>query len=180
MQLHNFNICSLTCLSFSNISNGSQWTGLRSLQINKITHIAARTYNKFIYYQSLLQQASYLSLSVFKTVIMPCPTTQQNITFLRLIAAILNWGHTQYNRLYMNPTQVYTAYNWYTVTPQPEGPKYTLTNCICIPCFYITAHLNIVINICSMPATRLQQWVANKSDTLLCHIAHIVDITHAN
>ena len=136
------------------------------------------TYNNFIFYQSLLQQD--LCLSVFKTVTMPCQTTQQNFTFLQLIAAILNWGHTYNNRLYMNPTQVYIAYNLYTVTPQPEGPNYTLTNCICIPCFYITACLNIVINVCSMAATRLKHRVANKSDSLLSHVAHISDITHAN
>jgi len=29
-------------------------------------------------------------------------------------------------------------------TPQP-GPKNTLTNCICTPCFYRTACLNTVI-----------------------------------
>ena len=80
----------------------------------------------------------------------------------------------------MNPIQVYTAYNLCTVTPQAEGPKNTLTNCICTPCFYMTACLNIVINLCSMPATRLRQWVANKSDTLRCHVAHISDITRAN
>jgi len=40
--------------------------------------------------------------------------------------------------------------------------------------------LNIVINFCSMPAMRLKQWVAKISDTLLCHAAHISDITHAN
>ena len=78
------------------------------------------------------------------------------------------------------PIQAYTAFNFYTVTPQPEGPKNTVTNCICTPCFYITACLNIVINFCSMPAMRLKQWVANKSDTLLCHIAQISDIMHAN
>ena len=80
----------------------------------------------------------------------------------------------------MNPIQAHTACNLYTVTPQPEGPKITLTNCICSLCFYITACLNIVINFCSMPATRLKQCMANKSDTLLCHVAHISDITHAN
>ena len=37
-----------------------------------------------------------------------------------------------------------------------------------------------VINFSSMLATRLKQWVANKSDMLLCHIAHISDIIHAN
>jgi len=111
---------------------------------------------------------------------MPRQTTQQNFTVLGLVAAILNCGHTHYNRSYMNPTQVYPTYNLYTVTPQPEGPKSTLTNCICTPRFYITACLNIVINFCSMPATRLKQWVANKSDTLLCHVAHTADITHAN
>jgi len=40
MHLHNFNICSLMCLSFSNISTVSHWTGPHSLQINKSTHIA--------------------------------------------------------------------------------------------------------------------------------------------
>ena len=80
----------------------------------------------------------------------------------------------------MNPIQVYTAYNLYTVTPQPEGPTNTLTNCICTPCFYTIAGLNIVINFSSIPATRLKQWVANKSDTLLCHVARISDITYAN
>ena len=57
MQHHNFNICSLMCLSFSDISNGSH---SRSLQTNKRTHIATGTYNNFILYQSLLQHASYL------------------------------------------------------------------------------------------------------------------------
>jgi len=111
---------------------------------------------------------------------MPCQTTQQNLTFLGLVAAILNSTHTHQNRLHMNSIQVYTAYNLYTVTPQTEGSKNTLTNCICTPCFYITACLNIVINFCSLPAMRLKWWVANKFDTLLCHVAHIADITHAN
>jgi len=168
------------CLSFSNISSVSHWTGPRSLHTNKHTHTATGTDNNFIFYQSLLQHALYLWLSVYKTVTMPCQTTQQNLTFLGLVAAILNCAHTHHNRLYMNPIQVYTAYNLYTVTPQTEGPKNTFTNCICTPCFYITASLNIVINFCSMPATRLKQAVANKSDTLLCHIAHIADITHVN
>jgi len=75
-HLHNFNICSLMC----------------SLQINKHTHLATGTYNDFIFYQSLPQHASYLWLTVFKTMIMPCHTTQQNFTFLGLVAAILNWG----------------------------------------------------------------------------------------
>ena len=158
MHLHNFNICSLMFLSFNNISNGTQWTGPHSLQINKYTHIATGTQNNFIFYQSMLQHASYLLLSVFKTVTMPRQTTQQNFTFLGLVAAILNWGHTHYNRSYMNPVHVYTAYTLYTVTPQPEGPKNTVTNCICIctPRFYVTACLNIVINFCSMPASRLK------------------------
>jgi len=130
---------------------------------------------------SVTATAGLIPLTVcFKTVTMPCPTTQKNFTFLVLEAAILNWGHTHHNRLYMNPIQVYTAYNLYTVTPQPEGPTNTLTNCICTPCFYITACLNIVINFCSMPATRLEEWVANKSNILLCHVAHISDITHAH
>ena len=122
MHLHNFNIRSLICLSFSNISNRSQRTGPRSLQIKKRTHIAAGTYNNFIFYKLLLQHASYLS--AFKTMAMPCQTTQQNFTFLGLVAAILNWVHTHY-KSYMNPIQVYTAYNLYTFTPQPEGPTNT-------------------------------------------------------
>ena len=150
MHLRNFNICSLMCLSFSNISNGSR---PHSLQINKHTHIATGTYNNFIFYQSLLQHATYLWLSVFKTVTMPSQTTQKNFTLL--VAVILNLGHTYYNRSYMNPIQIYTAYNLYTVTPQLEGPKNTLTNGNCTPCFYIRACLNIVINFFSMPAMRL-------------------------
>ena len=168
MHLHNFNICSLMCLSYSNISNGSHCTGPRSLQINIHTHTYSyrySTYNSFIFYPSLLQHASSLWLSVFKTVTVPCQTTQQNFTFLSLVAAILNCGHTHYNRPYMYPIQVYTAYNLYTVTPQAEGSKNTLTYCICTPWFYITACLNSVINFCSMPVRRLKQWVANKSDT---------------
>ena len=108
MHLHNFNICSLMYLSFSNISNGSQWTGPRSLQTNKLTHKATGTYNNFIFYQSLLQHASYLWLSVFKTVTMPSQTTQQNFTSLGLVAAILNWGHTHHNRSNINPIQVHS------------------------------------------------------------------------
>jgi hypothetical protein len=90
-------------------------------QTNK--HIAKGIYNNFIYYQSLLQQASHPT--VFKTVTMPCQTTQQKFTFVGLVAAILNCGHTTHNRSYMDPIQVYTAYNLYTATPQPEGPKNT-------------------------------------------------------
>jgi hypothetical protein len=96
---------------------------------------------------------------------MPYQTTQHNFTFLGLAEAILNWGHTLQQVIH---------------EPQPEGPTNTLRNCICTSCFYITACLNIVTNVCSMPATRLKQWTANKSDTLLCHVAHISDNTHAN
>jgi len=63
-----------------------------SQSANKHTHTATGTYNNFIFYQSLLQHASYLRLSVFKTVTMPCQITQQNFTFIGLLAAILNWG----------------------------------------------------------------------------------------
>ena len=166
------------CLNFS---KHLQWVSMDwpSQSANKGTHTAMGTYNNFIFYQSLLQQASYLWLSVFK-VTMPCQITQQNFTFLGFVAAILNWGHTHHNRPYMNPMQVRRAYNLITLTPQQEGPKNTLTNCICTPCFYKTVCLNIVINFCSMPATRLKQWVANKSYTLLCHVDHISDIIYAN
>jgi len=60
MHLHNFIIYSLMCLSLSNTSNGSQWTGPCSLQINKHTYIATGTHNNFIFYQYLLQHVSYL------------------------------------------------------------------------------------------------------------------------
>jgi hypothetical protein len=42
------------------------------------------------------------------------------------------------------------------LTPQPVGPTNILTNCIYIPCFYITACSNIVINFCSMLAMKLK------------------------
>jgi len=168
------------CLSFSYISSGSQWTGPCSLQINKSAHIATGTYIQQFHILSINVTACLIPLTVFKTVTMPRQTTQQNFTFLGLVTAIQNWGHTHFNRSYMNPIHLYTAYTLYTVTPQPEGPKNTLTNCICTPCFYVTACLNIVTYFCSMPATRLKQCAANKSDTLTCHIAHISEITHAN
>ena len=56
----NFIICSLMCLCLSNTSNGAQWTGPCSLQINIHTYITTGTYNNFIFYQYLLQHASYL------------------------------------------------------------------------------------------------------------------------
>ena len=67
MHLRNFNICSLMCLSFSNISNGSR---PHSLQINKHTHIATGTYNNFMcnsllkYCHKFLFYASYKTLTV--------------------------------------------------------------------------------------------------------------------
>jgi hypothetical protein len=60
-------------------------------QTNKRTHTATGAYNNFIFYQSLLQHASYLWLPVFKTATMPCQTKQQNFTLLGIVAAILNW-----------------------------------------------------------------------------------------
>jgi hypothetical protein len=83
---------------------------------------------------SITATASLIPLSVYKTVTIPCQTTQQNLTFLGLVAAILNCGHTS-----QQVVHVYTAYNLYSVTSQPEGPKNTLTNCTCTPCFYTTA-----------------------------------------
>ena len=139
---------------------------------NKHTYICSYGYTQQFHILSIPATACLIPLTVFKTVTMLCQTRQDNFTFLGFVAAILNWGHTHYKRSY-------TACNLYTVTPQPEGPKNTFTNWIVI-CFYITACLNIVINFCSMPATRLKQWVANKSNTLPCHVAHISDITHAN
>jgi hypothetical protein len=148
------------CLSFSSISIGSQWKVPHSLQINKCTHTATGTYSNFILYQTMLQQALYRWLFLKMWL---CHVIQHDI-ILGLVAAILNWGHTHHNRLYINPIQVYNGYKFYTVTPQP-GPKNTLTNCICTSCFYITACLNNVTNFSSMPAKRLKQEVANKSGT---------------
>jgi len=146
-----------------------------SLQINKRTYIYSYRYKQQFHILSITATACLIPLTVFKTVTMLCQTKQQNFSFLGLVAGILNRGHTHYNRSYTNPIQVYTACNLYTVTPQPEGPKNTLTNCICTPCFNITACLNIVIHFCFMPATRLKQWwVANKLDTLLCHIVQLI------
>ena len=84
---------------------------------------------------SITVTACLIQLTIYKTVTMLCQTKQQNFSFLGLVAGILNRGHTHYNRSYTNPIQVYTACNLYTVTPQPEGPKNTLTNCICTPMF---------------------------------------------
>jgi len=111
-----------------------------------------------------------------------CHVRQHNWILLSLVllAAILNWGHTHYNWSYMNPMKVNITYNLYNFTPQSEGSTNTLTNWICTPCFYKTACLNTVTNFSSVPATRLKQWVANKSDTLFCHVAHVSDTTHAN
>ena len=80
MHLHNF-ICSLICLSFSNISNGSQWTGRCSLQINIHTHIATGTYN-FIFYQSLLQHTSDLCLFLKQWL---CHVKHHNTILLSLV-----------------------------------------------------------------------------------------------
>jgi len=170
MHLHNFNICSLMRLSFCTISNGSQWTGPRSLLTNKCTHIATGTYN-FIFYQSLLQYASYLWLTVFKTVTMPCQTTQQNFTFLGLVSAILNWGDMH----------ITTGQTW---TPQ----KYT-QHIICILLHPSQKDLKIPLHLHSMflhnsSLKHCHKFLFyasyNKPDTLLCHVAHISDNMHDN
>ena len=116
-----------------------------SQSANKQIRTYSYRYIKQFHIVSITATASLISLFVFKTVTMPSPTTKHNFTFLVLVAVIQNWVHTHYNRSYMNPIQVYTAYNLHTVTPQPEGPTNTLTNCICTSCFYITGCLNIVI-----------------------------------
>ena len=124
MHLHNFNICSLMCLSFSNISNGSQWTGPHSLQINKRTLTATGTHNNFIFYQSLLHHASYLRLPVFKTVTMPSQTTQQNFTLLGLVAAILDWGNTLQQVVHEPHTSTHSIQFVYCYTPAIRTYKY--------------------------------------------------------
>ena len=124
---------------------------------NKQTYIYSYGYIRQFHILSVTATAGLIPVTVFKTVTMSCQTTQQNFTFFGLVAASVNCRHTHHNRSYMNPIQVYTAYNLCILTPQPEGPKNTITNCICTPCFYITTCLNIVINLCSMPAMRLKQ-----------------------
>ena len=138
-----------------------------------------RYIQQFHFYQSLLQHGSYLWLSVFKTMTAISNNTTK-FYFPWSCSSNCELGTHTLQQVIHEPMQVYTTYNLYTVRPQPEGPTNTLTNCICIQCFYIIACLNIVINFCSMLAMRLKQWVANKSDTLLCHLAHNSDITQAN
>jgi len=96
-----------------------------SQSANKQTYTYSYRYIQQFHILSITATACLILLSIFKTVTMPCQTTQQNFRFLGLVAAILNWGHTHYNRSYMNPIQLYTAYNLYTVTPQQEGPTNT-------------------------------------------------------
>ena len=120
MDLHNFNICSLICLSFSNISNESQWTGPQP--VNKETYLYSQRYKQEFQILSVTAIACFIPLTVSKTVTMLCQTTKENFTFLGLVAGILNRGHTHYNRSNMNPIQ-HTAYNLYTVIPQPEDLK---------------------------------------------------------
>ena len=67
MQLHTFNICSLMCLSFSNISNGPQWKVPHSLQINKRTYIATGT-STISYFINHCHSRPHTGLSVFKNV----------------------------------------------------------------------------------------------------------------
>ena len=96
---------------------------------------------------------------------MPNNTTEFYFPFL--VASILNWGNTHHNRSYINTKKPYTAYNLDPVTPQPEGPTNSLTNCICKPRFYIPACFNTVTNFCSVPAARLKHWMANP---ILCFV----------
>jgi len=98
-----------------------------SQSANEQTYTCNYRYIQQFYILLITATACITPLTVFKTMTVPCQT-QQNFTFLGLVGAILNWGHTHYNRSYMNPIQVYTVYNLYTITPQPEGPKNTLTN----------------------------------------------------
>jgi len=116
-----------------------------SQSANKQMYTYSYRYIQQFHIVSITATPGLVPPTVFKNMTMPCQTTQQNFTLLGLVAAILNWGHTHHSRLYMNPIQVYTAYNLYTVTPQPEGPKNTLTNCICTSCFYITACLTLIL-----------------------------------
>ena len=96
-----------------------------SQSANKQMYTYSYRYIQQFHIVSITAAAGLGPLTVFKNMTMPCQTTQQNFRFLGLVAAILNWGHTHYNRSYMNPIQLYTAYNLYTVTPQQEGPTNT-------------------------------------------------------
>jgi len=158
MHLRNFSICSLMCLSFSNISNGSQWTGPCNLQINKCTSMATIHTTYFINHCYSKPHTSDCFWNSYY--VMSNNTTE--FYFPWSWSSNSELGTHTLQQVAHESIQVYTAYNLYTVTPQPEGPN-TVTNCTCTPCFYITACLKIVINVCSMPATRLLNggWQAN-------------------
>jgi hypothetical protein len=106
MQLHNFIICSLMSLSFSNISTRSQQTGPHSLQQ---TRIYRYTYNNFIFYLSLPQHASYMWLSLFKK--SDCTMSNNTAEFYlpRSYCSSSEWGTDNYS-WYINPVQVYTIH----------------------------------------------------------------------
>jgi hypothetical protein len=107
MQLHNFIICSLMSLGFSNISIRSQQTGPHSLQQ---THTYRYTNNNFIFYLSLPQHASYMWLSLFKRVTAPCQTTEQNFTCLLFIAAVMNGGQTSLQLVHKPCTSIHNTF----------------------------------------------------------------------
>jgi len=85
--------------------------GLALQSANKQTYTYSYKYVQQFHILTIAATANLIHLTVFKTVTMLCQTTQQNFTFFGLVAAILNWGDTHYNRSNMNPIQVYTAYN---------------------------------------------------------------------
>ena len=111
------------CLICSNISNGSQQTGHHSLQTNKRTHTATGTHN-FIFYQSLLQHASYPSLNVFKTVTMPRQATTE---FYSPWSCSSNSGlgkHTLQQVVHEHQTSIHSIYFVYCYTPDRRTHKY--------------------------------------------------------
>jgi len=83
MHLHNFNICSLMCLSFSNISIGSQWTGPHSLQINKCSHIAT-VHTTISYFINHHYSMSHTSDCLFLKQLL-CHVKQHNRILLSLV-----------------------------------------------------------------------------------------------
>jgi len=126
MRLHNFNICSLMCLSFSNVSIGSLCTGPRSLQTNKQKYPYSYRYIQQFHILSIPAIACLIPLTVFKTVTMSCQTTQQFYFPWSCSSNSELWTHITTGRT-LTPYK-YTQHTISIVTPQPEGPNNTLIN----------------------------------------------------
>jgi len=65
-----------------------------SQSANKQMYTYSYRYIQQFHILSITATACLVPVTVLKTVTVPCQTTQQNFTFLGLVAAILNCGHT--------------------------------------------------------------------------------------